>query len=547
MRLIAGLGLAAFFAFTPALSDIEDGILVPGGTEAVARLLGNVRVDPETFMPSLNRALLRSVRSNHNWEEVPARMDLVEYLTAVKQLQSTFTFPLELRGRSPRSAGEFDVLSRVLGFQLISRDYPLELDALPGEYAERRQRIARALGWNLTQIAHALSETDNVMVLEIETDRVEPLLAPKKWISLSRKYLTPDNALIEMAMDQRLGLLADGLRRQTRETRTSLEDVHRWIYVNAAIPFSRYSASLEIRDGDLVLPGGPDTATVWSTLVGVPTKDWRLFVREILTQHESRYAHVWSALYFLPQPVARYWVEQYVVAPHLSARLDPFLKNLRRVQGPGVFRGTRGMGKGFPYLARSIPFVGNHARPHFPERPSLWLYSVENGDDALTPDAVARTLVRAKRDDLGPDEALAEIMTRLSSRDGFPAVLAERYIRIAHVFEQSPDLLTPEVIVVLGRAAARYPAALDELERMRLRRPESIRDYFYAIGNIDQLEYGGARELVLSHFEGGAQWIALMYEADKVPDETLQEAFDAWIEIHLNAEDTDDVLRDQPD
>ncbi len=543
----AGFTLAVLVGAPDASPDIDDGILVPGGTEAVARLLGNVRTDPDEFMQSLNRALLRTVRGSHDWEEVPARVDLVEYLATVQQLQATFTFPLELRGRSPRSAGEFDVLTRILGFDLRSRDYPLELDAASGEFAERRQRIARALGWNLTRIAHALGESDNVVVLEIETDRVEPLLAPQQWTVMTGKSLTPENALAEVAIDQRLGLLVEGLRRQTRESRAALEDQYGWIYRNAAIPFFRYGVAFEIRGGKLVLPGGPETAGAWSSLVGVPTSDGPAFFRQILTQYESSHAHVWSGLYFLPPPVARYWIEQYVAAPYDSSRLDPFLKDLRRVEGAGIYRGTRGAGTGFSYLARSVPFVGNHARPHFPESPALWLYSAEDGDEAVTPDAVARTLARARRDDLEPDETLATIMTRLTSTDGFPALLSGRYVRIAHVFESSPDLLTPEVIVVLGRAAARYPSALDVLERMRLDRPESVVDYFYAIGNLDRLEYGAGREIVLSQFEGGVQLIALLFEGNKTPDADLREEFDRWVEIHRNLQDKDDLLRDQPD
>jgi hypothetical protein len=543
------LGAVASLLVFPSHSALwatEDRILVPGGTSAVARLLGNVRTEPEQFSASLNRVLLETVRNDHAWEDVPARVDLFALLQTVSELESTFEFPLVLDGTSAAAAGEFDVFSRALGFSLRSRDPPLQLDASEGEFADRRRRVARALGWNLTQIAHRLNEGESVTI-EIPVDEVEPILPLRTWQRLTTRHIRRDNALAEMTMDQPLGLLAAGLRRQTRETRAALQDDQIWIYHNASIAFFRYSATIEIRAGAIVLPGGAETAAAWSALLGVPTDRLREFLRALLTRENASYAHIWGALYHLPRPVARYWVDQYVAPPNDTDRLARLLSRLKDAHGNHFFRRARGRAGGLPFLARTTPFEGHPVHPNFHGIPAVWLQSAKDAGDHLSRESLARSASRAGRVEIGPDEALDAIMTGVTSMDGFPALLSHRYAGIARVFETSPNLLTPEVVMALGRAQTRYPATVDVIDRMRLTRPETVRDYFLAVGGLDELEFGAGRERLLSHFQGGVGLVAALYAADHVPDEILEDALAAWVRLHLEGTDAEQVIASQPE
>jgi hypothetical protein len=543
---------AGAFAILPVLLSssplpaAEGRILVPGGTTAVSRLLGNLSTEPELFSASLNRVLIQTVRNDHAWEEVPTRVDLFALLQTVSELESTFEFPLVLESGSPVSAGEFDVLSRALGFSLRSRDPPLQLDAAEGDFADRRRRVARALGWNLTQIAYRLNQGESV-TLEIPVDEVEPILPLKTWQRLTARHIRRDNALAEMVMDQPLGLLAEGLRRQTRETRIVLGDEHSWVYHNATTAFFRYSATLEIRGGALVLPGGPETASAWSALVGVSTDEHREFLRALLTIENASYAHIWGTLYHLPEPVARYWVEQYVAPPHDSARLARLLSRLKSAHGNYFFRRARGRAEGFPFLARATPFDGHEAHPNFHGIPAVWLQSAKDGDDDLSRGSLDRSISRAGREEIVPDEALAAIMTGATSMDGFTVLLSHRYAGIARVFQSSPELLTPEVVTALGRARTQYPATVDTIDRMRPTRAETVRDYFLAIGGLDELEFGADREQLLSDFQGGVGLVAALFAADHVPDEILDDALAEWVRLHLDGTDADQVLASRPD
>ena len=106
---------------------------VPGGTEVVSRLIGNVETDPERFASSLNRILLRAIRTDHDWQAVDARVELMTFLETVAELESRLSFPVKLDGLSSESLDHLDALGTVLGFVLDRESSPVRVEALEGE------------------------------------------------------------------------------------------------------------------------------------------------------------------------------------------------------------------------------------------------------------------------------------------------------------------------------------------------------------------------------------------------------------------------------
>jgi hypothetical protein len=117
---------------------------------------------------------------------------------------------------------------------------------------------------------------------------------------------------------------------------------------------------------------------------------------------------------------------------------------------------------------------------------------------------------------------------RLGRADG---LLIERYLTTAPLFESSPTLLTPENVHLVNRASGQFQTAVDTLRRMRLRQPESVRDYVITVASLGE-DVGAADRLV--RFQGGVELLALMYEAGKVEDSTLEAALRSWTALHVN-------------
>jgi hypothetical protein len=510
-------------------STDRETMLVPGGIEAVSRLMGNVDADPERFASSLNRILLRAIRADHDWEAIDARVDLMNFLETIAELESRLSFPLELDGPSPESLDRLDALASVLGFMLDREVRPFRVEALEGEENGRRQRIAWALGWNLTQIAHRIGRGE-VVTLDLHTDHVTPLVPLSYWEEVTHLRPTPASALHFMVTDQKLGLVAEGTARMTRETRDLLgpRDL-RWLYERAPVAFYRYSTAFEVRDGALRFPGGSSAAGAWAEWIGVDPGDWRRLMRVTLTRSRSEPAHVWSALFFLPDPVARYFAENFISEPWTDERVEVVLQGIRSVYGRRFFNRARGLGGGFQLLYRAVPFEGNDPSPRIPENPGLWCVSMRDGSVPRSVGAASKIVSKSTEDSASPEEYLTRWMStrcRVGRTDG---LMIERYLRTGRLFERTPALSTPENIYFVNRAAGRFPSAVDALHRMRLTRPGSVRDYLIAVARLGE-DVGAADRLV--RFQGGVELLARMYEAGRVEDSALEAALGTWARLH---------------
>jgi len=527
--LAVALSLGSPAASVP--SSDRDAMVVPGGTEVVSRLIGNVDTDSERFASSLNRILLRVIRTDHDWQAIDARVKLMTYLETVADLESRLSFPVKLDGLSSESLDRLDALGTVLGFVLDRESSPVRVEALEGEEVGRRQRIAWALGWNLTQIAHRIGCGETV-TLDIRTDQVTPLVPLSSWEEVSHLRVTPASALSYMVTDQRIGLVAEGMARMTGETRDLLgpEDL-RWLYEQASVAFYRYSIAFEVRDGALRLPGGPSTAGAWGAWVGSDPDDWRRFMRVSLAQSRSEPAHVWSALFFLPDAIARYFVDNFISDPWTADRLEVVLEGIRSVYGRQFFSRARGLGGGFQLPYRVVRFAGNDPSPRLPENLAVWSTSLQDGSVPRSASATLKAVSKSADDVASPEEHLTRWMStrcRLGRADG---LMIERFRRTAPLFENSPTLLTPENVYLVNRASGHFRTAVDTLRRMRLRQPETVRDYVISVAALGE-DAGAADRLV--RFQGGVELLALMYEARRVEDSALEAALRSWTALHDN-------------
>ena len=88
---VVQLVLSALLAAHPAAGvEAEERLRVPGGSETLARFLGDIDPDPERFVESLNRHLLAEIPTSDDWTRAPRRVLLVSYLDDLAELEDRF-------------------------------------------------------------------------------------------------------------------------------------------------------------------------------------------------------------------------------------------------------------------------------------------------------------------------------------------------------------------------------------------------------------------------------------------------------------------------
>jgi len=269
---------------------------VPGGTAAVSRLLGHADKTPGGFARSVNRILLETIRPDHDWRKHEERVLLSAYIATVRELEANYGPRIELSPAAGQGRRDFARLAARCGYSVHRERGRLVCGQRGGPDARNRRRATLALGWDLAGEAEKLDAGEDV-VLEIQRGLAEAPLDFVSWKAVTGRPVDSDTALAELARDQRLGLVLEGLQQVTAETGAFLRDGQLpWIYLEAPSPFYRYAAQLELRQGNLVVPGGSGAEEAWSKLLGVPLTDTAPFIRSLLCTADGRGAYLWQLL-----------------------------------------------------------------------------------------------------------------------------------------------------------------------------------------------------------------------------------------------------------
>ncbi len=252
--------LAAGLLLGSAAAVAQESIHVPGGTKALVRLAGNIEEGPDDFLLSLNRVLLVQIRRNQDWKNIEHRVELVDYLSDLEGLTRRFSSTIRVGLDQKQLRKSFQALADELGYKIRFKSGRLEVRPKEGEGGDRRRRLARALGWDLTAIGESLVGGGET-TLEIPTDLVtSPFQRPGEWRMLTGRAKQA-TTLEEFIKDQNLGLLLEGRRRLSAESNALMGRVGwSWVYERAPSIFFRYARSLRFSDGHFVVPGGEQSA-----------------------------------------------------------------------------------------------------------------------------------------------------------------------------------------------------------------------------------------------------------------------------------------------
>jgi hypothetical protein len=530
------IGALALFVAAAASLDArgDDRIRIPGGRVAMSEMLGWIDPDPERFASSLNRRLATRIHSSGEWQSVEARAELIRYLALIRELEAAFPDGIALAVDSKPGRKAAQSWAKMLGYRLRISRKGAEADRFEEEEWKVPQRAAASLGWDVQEIADRLAAGERV-TLEIHDDDARSPLDFDTWNRMTGGGATPEDGLVQLAVDQRLSLMVIGSQTVTRETKDWLVEsgLLPWIYDNASTRFFRYGASIQFRNGELVVPGGSDAVPVWNSIVGVSPLDAEGFVRAVMGHKRAHRAYLWHAMFFAPPSAASYYLRP---ADAESKDRKRFFKQLLTVlpeNEPFVhYDRARGSQPGLAFLARSMPVSDDGVSLELPGGARLWYQSVKGDKVPDEPEALEKLARRMQRGELDEDDLIIRLLRKRIDIGAAPTPASPRLMRTMNTFSSRPELLTAENVVLLSRAIERYPQALIPLEDLELRRDESIMRYLLTVRHLDKLVENNDNYLLIANFQAGVDLLRMLSGTNRLAQEVLEDRFVEYMEIH---------------
>ena len=484
---------------------------------------------PSDSSPDLNAQLLSATRSDHDWEAIPRRRDLVRFLDLIAELERRFPGRIEL-GASKDGRRAVERLVDSLGFE-VAQDRRRGVVMVPKNEGDDdqafRRLAAQALGFELDSMSDRLDAGESWTVT-IPRDRVPSPLPPELWLRGTGAPMGP-GALATLAQDQRLSLVVAGFDRLSRETRERLGRMDlRWVHDRAPFSFRRYASAFTVENGRLVVPGGDVALPAWRDLVGAPDDTPEGLVRHLLEADHGKGAYLWHALRFAPPEAVDYFVGRGDAAR--GGLLRRWFDRLD--ESAGAFDNSQSTQSGFETLVRSLPIDGDPPRPHLPGGPGLWWAAIEEEQPPATLEDVQAAARSRAGEGVDERELFLRALTNQVDRLGPDRSALPRLLRGVNLFWQHPAIYSPENVVLVTRGSDTFAPALSVLDTMDLRSPEVARDYLLTVARLRRLGSDWPQEQLVIAFQGGVEWLRSMASAGRMDRALLERELAAWSAIH---------------
>jgi hypothetical protein len=125
-------------------------------------------------------------------------------------------------------------------------------------------------------------------------------LPPSVWThTILKRSVASGDLVAAILVDRRASLLYLGLSLLDAETLVTFEgapDLLSALTEKHASVLAAFGGSVIVHDGVVQVPGGPETADAWTTMVGVPPSDPVRFVRLLLERDHGRLAYLFDSL-----------------------------------------------------------------------------------------------------------------------------------------------------------------------------------------------------------------------------------------------------------
>ncbi|MGE5276500.1 MAG: hypothetical protein ACM3SU_05865 [Acidobacteriota bacterium] len=522
LPLLLCLGLLA------AAARADDDVAVPGGPASVRRLLG---LDPErpdaAFVLDLHEFLLFGVPEEATWSKIEARRRIVFFAEDLAEWRRLFGNPASF---SPAPAADWKRCERALewlGFEVRGNGPSFEADRRADEKSKRRQSFLDALGTPTASFLGTLHAGSTATIACGDGTAPLPFGLAAWRETLSEPDLTTANAFLSFVRNVRASRMLVALQAldpQTREAIRALQSAKgdrrsgwRMLSEEGLDAFASHPEALLIREGRIVLPGGPQADPIWTDVFGVAPSDRGAFLEAFYRKDGGKAAYVVDVLGHLPEETARKvlfgsaGVEAVGRFRRLYASID---------SGAAGFEAARRDPYDFAHLA---PWLG------LAERPSLSSLLARPAEGAFPRNEaeLAAALARERRNSIPGEDSIPFPFPPPSSR--------RRFLFLSALLADRPVLTDPGVVLLLERGFDRFSSSLAVLEDLPLSRPELARRYLFTLDRLERRRPSRDAEVSAGLFEGDVELLTEMARAGSLSAAQAETLLEALLDVPLFA------------
>jgi hypothetical protein len=333
-RLLAATlcSIAACSSPSHAEGLLSEQVPIVGGTAALARTLRLETVpDRATFLTELTRVIYntpegRSAATDALLQGLAKHLEVVDRfqkaLAAVQPEHGSIALAMAAQKNDRNRLKDFLDL---VGLKLREKNKTFSVERADNKPAAERVRLLADLGVNLDQLAATLNRGEAVRV-ELPTETVPIPLTAALWSKIIFQRTVPVTTIFSSIIgDRRAALLCHGLAAIDDETLQFLVDRPQLLarlYEHDSGAFAAFAGALEVRGGQLVVPGGASAAPLWEALVDEKFARPDRFVRELFSKHGGRVAYLYDGISHLDDARARFALG--VTIGDLSTRVERF-------------------------------------------------------------------------------------------------------------------------------------------------------------------------------------------------------------------------------
>lgn len=457
-------------------NPLGEDVPVPGGSVALAKALG-IEPVPERarFLSELVRVVWdapegKSASSDALRARLIAHLDTAnrfrDALAAAERSGAGFSLS------GARQKNDREKLQRVLdvvGLKLQERNKSVSVVQTDNRDADDRRQILAALGIELDGIVSRLNTGESVR-LELPVEAVPLPLDVQTWsTAVFQRPVRKEDLLAEVMRDRSAALLSLGLAALDDETLQFLSEqpaLVRRLYEQDAAAFAAFAGGLRIRQGAVVVAGGPVATSLWEAVVDAPVTRPDRFVRELFSRREGRVAYIFNAVAHFDGRARAFalglWIDD---AGRRLARFKSFLDASDGFPGWGVSERpfSRPSDDAVVMLTRII--ADERGVPSAPSWRAFWSDAFDGLD---IPQEPARALGNVERDGIVDAAWLAEATLNAPTH-----LRAERLDQLAfgqRAFAGIDKSALPDALIAV-RAFPRYRMLVLTLERLGVTSP----------------------------------------------------------------------------
>lgn len=483
-------------------------VVIPGPLRSFLRMAGiSQKAAPEEVLPLLADMVMTKGYSDGR---------PTEFLVLLKRYLRQATELAELAQPEGvirvANCNQAKPLLAILGYQLRSSCGPgVTLQTSDPD----RAFLTIDSGFPLADLEQAIRE-DKPFSLPFSSTQLPVLFAPEDWNAISGNPHAFD-LLDSLLLRPDLARLFSAMSRLNDETSLALQQspgLDKLVRYAPALDF--YGGNLAIRNGRVLVPGGPSAEAAWNELVGASPDSPGEFVLQLLGKDAG-----WMAAYFDALASAGPARQAYFTQP---ARLKRFYQALRgSSSSPGATHGVYRPDPDLVLLATGLQLQPD-GTPRIPGDLSVWKLIFEHNIGSRR----SRRWASRARSWTAPDQ-LVEALIALS-REPIRDNALETYLTLCDIDRTRPteQRLGAQITRSLAEKFPRYGAQYSIFSEFSSLGDDSIARFLSAAEALDRIPLPSLRANAIGIFQANIGLWQILARQGEIPGEKWNES---WIRV----------------